>query len=215
MKFTKIFADFPWKYKVWDRDTGLGRSAEAHYATQGQDYNKGVDIMSVAADNCVLLMWATSPTLPYAFELVEHWNSQVKLQKEKFHFKNIVFDWAKLNKRYAKKVQNGMSIEDFNKLFAFGMGYYTRANPEPVLMFMRGHVKRLRRDVRQLIVAPIGAHSEKPDEAYRRADLLFPGPNLELFGRKLRENWMVLGQEVTHHDMYDDIAWAASLPQNG
>lgn len=32
-KYNIIYADPPWQYKVWSRDTGLGRSAESHYQT--------------------------------------------------------------------------------------------------------------------------------------------------------------------------------------
>lgn len=30
-KYNIIYADPPWKYKVWSQKTGLGRSAESHY----------------------------------------------------------------------------------------------------------------------------------------------------------------------------------------
>lgn len=32
-KYKIIYADPPWSYKVWSKDTGLGRSAESHYCT--------------------------------------------------------------------------------------------------------------------------------------------------------------------------------------
>ena len=36
-KYSIIYADPPWRYKVWSRDTGLGRSAEAHYNTMEKE----------------------------------------------------------------------------------------------------------------------------------------------------------------------------------
>lgn len=32
-KYNIIYADPPWRFQVWSRDTGLGRSAETHYET--------------------------------------------------------------------------------------------------------------------------------------------------------------------------------------
>jgi hypothetical protein len=46
------------------------------------------------------------------------------------------------------------------------------------------------------IMAPVGAHSEKPDEAYRRMQRLYGGPYLELFARKKREGWTTWGDEI-------------------
>ena len=65
-----------------------------------------------------------------------------------------------------------------------GMGYYTRANSEPCLLATRGSPLRLAFDVPQVILAPVGAHSAKPNEAHARIERLVAGPYLELFARK-------------------------------
>jgi N6-adenosine-specific RNA methylase IME4 len=59
--------------------------------------------------------------------------------------------------------------------------------------------------VHQVVIAPVGAHSEKPDEAYNRIRRLYPGPFLELFGRKRRDGWTVWGNEVDSYDRNSDI----------
>jgi N6-adenosine-specific RNA methylase IME4 len=90
-----------------------------------------------------------------------------------------------------------VELEDLNpKDLHWGTGYSTRANVEAVLLATRGAPLRLAGDLHQVIIAPVGAHSEKPAETYRRIERLFPGPYLELFGRKERENWMVWGNEI-------------------
>ena len=38
-------------------------------------------------------------------------------------------------------------------------------------------------------MAPVGEHSVKPDEVYRRIERLYNGPYLELFARKPRKGW--------------------------
>jgi len=50
--------------------------------------------------------------------------------------------------------------------------------------------------VHQVVIAPVGEHSEKPDEVRRRIERLLPGPYLELYGRKQVEGWCVWGNEV-------------------
>jgi N6-adenosine-specific RNA methylase IME4 len=50
--------------------------------------------------------------------------------------------------------------------------------------------------VHQVVITPVGEHSEKPDEVRRRIERLLPGPYLELYGRKPFEGWCVWGNEV-------------------
>ena len=87
----------------------------------------------------------------------------------------------------------------------WGMGYHTRANTEPCLLATRGSPRRLSADIHQVIVAPVAAHSEKPDEAYSRIHRLYPGPFLELFGRKRRDGWTVWGNELDCYDRNADV----------
>ena len=35
--FKAIYADPPWSFRVWNSDTGSGRSAESHYSTMSMD----------------------------------------------------------------------------------------------------------------------------------------------------------------------------------
>ena len=86
-----------------------------------------------------------------------------------------------------------------------GMGYHTRANTEPCLLATRGNPPRLADDVHQVIMAPVGEHSAKLDEAYSRIRRLYPGPYLELFARKPRDGWTVWGNEVDGYDAVDDV----------
>jgi N6-adenosine-specific RNA methylase IME4 len=86
------------------------------------------------------------------------------------------------------------------------MGYYTRANSEDVLLATRGTPMRLAADVHQVIMAPVGKHSEKPDETHKRIERLFTGPYLELFARAERPGWTTWGNELAPYDAEDDFA---------
>ena len=92
-----------------------------------------------AADDSVLLLWATDPLLPKAFEIIEAWG---------FTYKTVGFYWAKTKK--AELFYNDRS-------FFMGLGFWTRANPEQCLLATRGKPRRRRADVPKLIVSPATA----------------------------------------------------------
>ncbi len=187
-KYCVIYADPPWSFRVWSKDTGQGRSAEAHYSTMSTDAICALPVADLAADNCALLMWATWPTLPDAMRVGAAWG---------FEYKTLAFDWLKLTAT--------------GQHWHIGMGYYSRANSEPCLLFTKGTPKRKSKGVRQLIVddaeqrptlfelplvAPVSVHSAKPLEAYRRIEALLDGPYLELFARIAYPGWDAWGNQA-------------------
>lgn len=196
MKYPVIYADPPWMFRVRSRK-GLSRSAENHYSTMTADALVALPVERWAADDSALLMWATWPTLVEAIALGHAWG---------FTFKTAAFVWAKLipsnwNRRLFDVVNttlfNAHILPKLQDIFFTGLGYYTRANTEPCLLFTRGNgLRRKSMAVRQLIVSPLREHSRKPDETYERIEKLFDGPYLELFGRRKREGWHVWGNEV-------------------
>lgn len=182
-KYGVILADPAWQFRVWNKDTGQGRSAEAHYRTMPLEDMKRLPIADLAAPNCALLMWAVWPSLPDAIALGQAWG---------FEYKTIGFDWIKTR---AKAHQRFVTLDD-SRNYHMGMGYYTRANTEPCLLFTRGRVKRLSKAVRMLVVAPVQEHSRKPDEVHKRIEQLFGGPYLEMFARRPFPGWDLWGNEV-------------------
>jgi hypothetical protein len=60
--------------------------------------------------------------------------------------------------------------------FFTGLGFWTRANPEPCLLATCGDPKRRAGDMPKLLLAPRREHSRKPDEAYERIERLLPSP---------------------------------------
>lgn len=181
-KYDLIYADPPWQYKVWSKK-GAGRSAESHYKTQSLDFLKGMNIGALCKPDCALFMWATFPCLKQALELGRAWG---------FTYKTVAFTWVKTNR-------NNINI-------FVGMGYYTRANAEIVLLFTKGKsLTRTAKDVPQVLIAPRGRHSEKPDEIRKRIVRLFGDVNrVELFARQNSsvpdedtfKAWDVFGNEI-------------------
>lgn len=181
MKFKVIYADPAWRFKVWSRDTGMGRSADSHYQTMTLDAIKQLPVRDIADKDCALFLWATMPMLPEAIEVGKAWG---------FKYTTAGFAWAKTTK---------------TGKWHIGMGYYTRANVELCLLFTRGRVPRLSKAVRQLVVAPVREHSRKPDEIYERIEALFPGAYCELFARNPRNGWTALGNGIDGRPLEQSI----------
>ena len=90
-----------------------------------------------------------------------------------------------------------------------GMGYWTRSNSEVCLLATKGSPMRLATDVHQIVLAPVGEHSAKPEEVRRRIERLFAGPYLELYGRKLVPGWTVWGNEIPRAAFIPPVMQAA------
>lgn len=178
-QYRVIYADPPWTFRTWS-ERGKGRSAEAHYDTLSIAQIAALPVASWAASDCVLLLWATDPLLPRALEIIRAWG---------FTYKTVGFYWVKL--------QRGRDPLLFTRADLFtGLGFWTRANPEPCLLATRGKPRRRSGGVAKLVVSPRREHSRKPDEVRARIEALCEGPYLELFARETRPGWDVWGREA-------------------
>jgi N6-adenosine-specific RNA methylase IME4 len=183
--FGAILADPPWQFNsLWGarpKQTEAGypsRAVDAHYPTLTIDQIAAMPVADIAADDCVLFLWTCWPVLQKSFRVLEAWG---------FTYKTCAFSWM--------KADPWRLFADDKTPFA-GLGYWTRANTEPCLLATRGRPKRLRRDVRQGIIAPRREHSRKPDCVHDRIEALVGGPYLELFARAERPGWTSWGNEV-------------------
>jgi len=168
-----IYADPPWNYKVWSKDTGIGRSAESHYKTMSIEDIYKLPVKSICDKNAALFLWVTYPLLPEGLQTLKSWG---------FEYKTVAFTWAKTTAK--------------DKYF-MGLGYWTRANPEICLLGTRGNMKRIDAGVRNLQVHKVREHSRKPDEIRGEiVRLLGDLPRIELFARSQTQGWDVFGNEV-------------------
>jgi len=146
-KYGVIYADPPWKFKVYNDATGRGRSAESWYDCLSLEEIKELPVGDFIANDCVLFMWVTDPFLQKGFEVITAWG---------FEFKTVGFYWAKC----AEYITNPNIMGDAN--WPIGTGYWTHANPEQCLLSTYGSPRRTNADVRKLVVAPRREHSRKP-----------------------------------------------------
>lgn len=169
-----IYADPPWKYT--SKSVPPNREVVNHYSTMPLEEIKSLPVHELAdPKNCILFLWATGPCLPEALEVMKAWG---------FEYKTVGFVWVKLNKGNGKPFM--------------GMGAYTRANCEYVLLGVRGrNLPRLDKGVRQLVFSVREEHSKKPGEVRDRiVELYGDVPRIELFARQRVEGWVCWGDEA-------------------
>lgn len=181
--FGCILADPPWSYSAFS-EKGHARGAKRHYDVMALADIKAMPVAKVAGRDAHLFLWATTPNLPQALDVMRAWG---------FAYSTTAFVWVKLNKRAPTLFSDPQSM-------FVGMGHTTRQNVEMVLLGRRGSPRRLNKSTRQIILAHRREHSRKPEEAYERIEAYCDGPRLELFGRASRHGWKVWGSEATKFD---------------
>src|SRR5215204_3097561 len=86
-RYRVIYADPPWTFSTYSKK-GKGRSAEAHYDCLSLDEIKALPVGEWAADDAILLLWATDPLLNKALDVIRAWG---------FTYKTVGFYWVKQN----------------------------------------------------------------------------------------------------------------------
>lgn len=188
--FKAILADPPWHFKSYTAlqmaNPGSRRDVERHYSTMSLNDIKALPVKDLASkEGCHLFLWATGPCLPDALATMEAWG---------FKYSTLAFTWVKLKRSFNPNQLRVLPSVDGD--FHVGLGLTTRKNAEICLLGRRGSPRRLAKNIRELIVAPVREHSRKPDEIYQRIESYCSGPYLELFGRQQRDRWVVRGDEA-------------------
>ena len=179
-KYNVIYADPPWAYNNFSSGKAKGStiygSAAHHYTCLSPEQIKAIPVDNIAAKDCWLFLWATYPNLPIALDVMQAWG---------FIYKTVAFTWVKTR----------------GKSWYSGLGFYTNGNAEVVLLGTRGRMKRVVKNVKQLCIAPLSRHSEKPDEIRERVTTLCGDVSrIELFARKRVNGWDAWGNEVGGSD---------------
>lgn len=190
-RYGAIHIDPPWQFKTYS-DKGQARSADSHYPTLDIEEMERLPMQRLMAEDCAVFMWAIWSMLPEALDLGKAWG---------LTYKTLAFDWL-------KRTTTG-------EHWHMGMGYWTRANSEPCLLFTRGKPKRKSKGVRQLLVEDnqpmlmppmvtrVTAHSAKPYETYKRIEHLVDGAYLNVFARHTQVGWDAIGNAIDGRDIRD------------
>jgi len=164
-RFTVLYVDPPWH---------LQGGVNMPYPVMRTRDICALPVGSVAADDCLLFLWAVPSHLPDALAVIRAWG---------FTYKTVAFTWVKRTPK--------------DTGFFLGRGYWTHSNAEPCLLATRGHPKRIGTGVSSLIVSPRREHSRKPDEARAKiVRICGDVPRAELFARQKVHGWSSWGNEV-------------------
>ncbi len=167
-RYGVIYADPEWRFENWSEETGMDRAPENHYPTSDLETICRRDVAGIAADDSVLFLWATVPMLPEALQVMARWGFTYRSQ----------FCWAKDRA---------------------GLGRWNRNRHELLLLGTRGSPPCPAPGTQwdSLITAPLGRHSEKPENFHRLIEDYFPTlPKIELNARQSRPGWDAWGFEA-------------------
>lgn len=161
-QYSLIYADPPWRYE----SSAGTRAIENHYPTM--DLGDICALPVPAADDAVLLLWATNPLLREAFQVMEAWG----------------FDY-KTNACWVKdRVGLGHYFRSQHELLLIG----TKGKMRPP----EASTRRA-----SVIEAKRRKHSQKPDAVYGIIEAMYPQTTkIELFARDARKGWDCWGNQA-------------------
>lgn len=180
-KYQIIYADPPWGHN--DKMETHSFSQLNHYKTMTTREICNLPIKNITDKNCILFLWVVNPMLADALEVIKSWG---------FKYKTVGFCWNKISK-HGKWISN--------------LGRWTMGNMEICLIATKGKPKRIKKNIKQLVVSERKKHSEKPQEVRNRiVELMGELPRIELFARGDRQKdllgynrydgWDMWGNEV-------------------
>jgi N6-adenosine-specific RNA methylase IME4 len=235
-----VFVDPAWHYSNrWiTRKNGEGKNtfgpgAAGRYPVMKTEEIAALPIGDLGAADSLCLLWTTGPYLATgeAADVMRAWGWTPK---------TMLYVWIKTNRarwesaRHAVETAHAqpplpgydplawlLEQQTQDDLTFAGTGNYTFSNAEFVLVGRRGDMlpraidpeTNKQRIAKQVIYAPVGEHSSKPQQAYDRTDLMWPPelyPNrVDVFGRETpRPGWYGIGNqapETAGEDIRDTI----------
>jgi N6-adenosine-specific RNA methylase IME4 len=169
-RFGLVYADPPWRFEPYSRDTGLERDAANHYPVMTLEEIKALPVADIAAPDSVLGLWGTSPMILFAFETMAAWGFTYRSQ----------LIWVK------DRIGLGFWFRGKHEILLIG----TRGHPPAPAPGM---------NVPSVFEAEVREHSRKPDRVYAILESYFPTvPKVELFARagSARPGWERWGAEA-------------------
>lgn len=167
-KFRVIYADPPWSYNDKQDHPALGGACK-HYDTMPLHDICDLPVKNIAEKDSILFLWAVSPLLPEALEVIKAWG---------FKYKSS-FVWDKV----------GHCMGHYNSVRHEFLLIATRGSCTPDNKKLYDSVQSIEKTAK---------HSEKPAEFVNIIDDLYThGDRIELFARSAKkEGWLIWGNEV-------------------
>ena len=194
--FGCIVADPPWPFSNQATRAATGK----HYTDMDAWRIMSMPVEKMAAAEAHLYLWTTQTHLPIALEVVHRWGFEFKT--------SLVWVKTKCVETYVHRVPAGVDAPEKTSVvhhvpagvadckIQIGLGNWYRHAHEICLFGVRGKCRAIAKNLPDVIFAPRGEHSSKPDTLQEMAELMSPGPRAELFARRIRPGWSCWGDEV-------------------
>lgn len=174
-RFGTVLADPPWRFVNRTGKVAPEHRRLSRYGTMPVEEIAALPVAAHLEDPAHCYLWVPNALLPEGLQVLAAWGFEYK--------SNIV--WHKVRKDGGSDGR--------------GVGFYFRNVTELLLFGTRGRNARTlspgRRQV-NLLGTRKREHSRKPDEQYDIIEGCSWGPYLELFGRGLRKDWTVWGNQA-------------------
>lgn len=164
-KYSLILADPPWRY---EHSKTMSRDIENQYPTMALDEICDLPVQNLAADDCVLFLWATSPKLAESIRVLESWG---------FEYRTCAV-WDK------QKIGLGYYFRQQHEILLVGIKG-SPGTPDPA-----SRPSSIYSEAR-------GKHSAKPNYYRDVIEKMYPDHNkIELFCRDKRDGWDAWGNQT-------------------
>ena len=165
-KYSTVVIDPPWPMKKIEREVAPNQIG-FDYPTMNLRQIKDLSVPDILHDNAFVFLWTTQRFLPWAFEILSHWDLKYR----------GTMVWHKPG-----------GFQPF-KTFQY--------NLEFIVVSAKGTPEYLdQKSFMGCFNAPRGKHSEKPETFYELIERVAPGPRVDLFARKERRGFVAWGNEV-------------------
>lgn len=187
-EYDVVLIDPPWAY--YGQQDKWGAAAK-FYPTMTDEELVELPVPSIMADRSVMFMWATSPRLDFAIELLGHWG---------LHYRGMAFVWVKTKKDGVTPIgAQGVRPSVVKPTCEYVIAGSTISAGRPLPLHDEG--------IPNVVLAPKQEHSRKPDAVHERIERMYPDANkIELFARRARPGWDVWGNEVLSVDVLNEVA---------
>lgn len=187
-KFNVLAIDFPWSYNSPKTGGSMNSGSAQKYMTMSWSEITNFPIDDLMEKDAIVFLWVTTPLKPEITKVVDAWKLMHCLK-----YKTTI---------YWKKIRIGRRR---------GLGAWLSGDVEECWMLVRGNVKATKLIDSNHITSRVGEHSEKPDEVYdlmtRIGNKAFATPKyIDIFARKQREGWAVMGNAIDGKDVIESIA---------
>ena len=174
-RFGTVLADPPWRFSNRTGKVAPEHRRLARYETLSFDEIASLPIADLILESAHCYLWIPNALLPYGLDVLSAWGFEYKT--------NLI--WHKVRKDGGSDGR--------------GVGFYFRNVTEMILFGVRGKNARTLAPGRSqvnLLSSRKREHSRKPEEQYEIIESCSWGPYLELFGRGVRKNWTIWGNEA-------------------